>query len=342
MENREPSRRALYCISLAVIALTYLFHNYIDYRVADRMWPGQLEGYLAGHEPAPFQYRIGPYWCGHVIARLTHTKMKHGMGIFDGFCLLPALFLLSVYMDRRATQAGLDAVERAASGFSMLVLCGIYLAWANWYPAITTCPTILYLALCLLLLSDVIVSTPLFRAGLLLGLAVLQSFVRADTVAVFFLGQLAALIFSSKQAVFGRVQAAVTGVCGISIALALQWYLARVVYPNARYDTDPVQLLANIKELPIDVTFFLFMPACLFTLWILWRARKELSVVERGVVAYALLYFPAWLTFARLNEVRVFTPTAIVLAPVASVFIGRQVFRSPFPVGIRREEVGAG
>jgi hypothetical protein len=268
--------------------------------------------------------------------------MKHGMGIFDGICLLPALFALSVYLDRRATRAGLDAVERAASGFSMLVLCGIYLAWANWYPAITTCPTILYLALCLLLLSDLIVLAPAARLGLLLGLAVLQSFVRADTVAVFFLGQLATLIFSNKRGALGRVQTAVTGVCGISIALVIQWYLARVVYPNARYDTDPVQLLANIKELPIDITFFLFIPACLFTLWVLWRARRELSAVERGVVAYALLYFPAWVTLARLNEVRVFTPTAIVLAPVASVFIARQFFKNSCPVEFHREEVGAG
>ena len=239
-------------------------------------------------------------------------------------------------MDRRATQAGLDAVEEP-------------------HPASACCPLRHLSGLGELVSGDNDVpDDPVPRAVLASSERCYRfntAFPRRAAARVggptvvragryrggLFRGESAALIFSSKQAVFGRVQAAVTGACGISIALALQWYLARVVYPNARYDTNPVQLLANIKvKLPIDVTFFLFMPACLFTLWILWRARKELSVVERGVVAYALLYSPRMADLCKAQRGSRFTPTAIVLAPVASVFIGRQVFRSPFPVGIRR------
>jgi hypothetical protein len=97
----------------------------------------------------------------------------------------------------------------------------------------------------------------------------------------------------------------------------LQYYLMHVAYPGATYKDGPMfQLLINLRT-PVEwLPFVLFLLPLAWTLSMLVRHGLRADGPAAGVLAGSLLFLCLWLVMGRIEEVRIFLPFALALAPL--------------------------
>jgi len=80
----------------AVFLITggYTFLDYWNYSRTFHEGGGEWEALLAGRSFAPAQYRIGVVRTADLLARLTHTHLRHMFALIDFVCLKLSLILL--------------------------------------------------------------------------------------------------------------------------------------------------------------------------------------------------------------------------------------------------------
>jgi len=270
-----------------------------------------------GTANAPNQYRIGVIDTAYFLAKHTHLALRYMLTAMDVIAGLVAVFALFLVLRRSAAyrEAGLAGQWFGAAGFVALVQ--FYLAWLLWYQRPETLPTAAILALAVLLLT-----VPLrggagtAMVGFLL-LAGVQGFVRADVAFALHAGiLLVCLTPLGRGFALPRGLQAGTSVVSMLIAMGIQCWLMRGMFPLAGYGRTPVfQLLLNLSSPVSWIPFVLFMGPFAWTVWAVGRRRYRMDAAGVGILAGALIFLGMWLVVGRVKEVRIFLPFALALAP---------------------------
>ena len=305
----------------AVILITsgYTFLDYWNYsRNFHEGGGGEWDALLAGRSFAPAQYRIGVLRTADLLARLTHTHLRHTFAVIDFVCLGVSLWLLLWLLGRTEIFRSAARLGRWLQASLALGCFLLYLLWSFWYQKPETHATLL-----LLVLSA---AAAQWRRGIpavvaLIALAAIGATVRVDALVAFHVGFLVACVLpqslvQSRSLPLGRAVQAVASVLSIAAAIGVAYFIMHRMYPDAPRQVAAVQLLNNLK---LWMNYFV-VAAALFPWWITlrlavrrWRALDgwSLGLVIGSVVHFALFYILgiAW-------EVRIFLPFAMTLVPL--------------------------
>jgi hypothetical protein len=301
----------------AVILITsgYTFLDYWNYsRNFHEGGGGEWDALLAGRSFAPAQYRIGVLRTADLLARLTHTHLRHTFAVIDFVCLGVSLWLLLWLLGRTEIFRSAARLGRWLQASLALGCFLLYLLWSFWYQKPETHATLL-----LLVLSAAAAQwrrrIPAVVA--LIALAAIGATVRVDALVAFHVGFLVACVLpQSRSLPLGRAVQAVASLLSIAAAIGVAYFIMHRMYPDAPREVAAWQLFNNLK---LWVNYFV-VAAALFPWWITlrlvvhrWRALDGWSV---GLVIGSVVHFALFYTLGIAWEVRIFLPFAMTLVPL--------------------------
>jgi hypothetical protein len=341
---RGPKKVVSVLLTAIVLSTGYL--DYWAYSQAFYKEPNIWMDVVRGTGTAPSQYRIGVVDTAYFLARHLHASMRHTLALLDVISGLIAVFALFLVLQRSVVYRKASVVAQWFGAASFILLIQFYLAWLLWYQRPETLPTAAILALALLLLSGAI-----GMAGTVLGLlllAIAQGFVRADVAFALHLGiLLVCLTKAGKRFALPRGVQAGTSVMAMLLAVGIQFWLMKKVYPQASYgDTAVLQLFLNLKSPQAYTPFLLFLLPGAWTGVMLSRRRYEVEPAGEGVFTAAVIFLGMWVMVGKIAEVRIFMPFALALAPLTvelamQRFLPGAIFfpgeRSEAPAEVRTE-----
>ena len=319
LKAQSPDRVA--SVLLAGVILTLSFHEYIAYGQDHRRDPTIFMDVLNGTATAPSQYRIGVLRLAAMLSRHSPLAIRHGLVLIETVSAFVAVFVLFTLLRRSAVWQTTTAAGRWFGAIVFVFLVQYYFAWVMFFDRPETLPTAALVSLVLLLISvrlplpDIFAS--LVTATLVVLLALMQGFIRADVA----FGLNAGLILfcvtrANPGLALGRLPQIFTSALAGSIAFAVQYYLMRVVYPHATYgDTALVQLPLNFESPGEWPAFTFFIIPFAWTVFAVSRRRAHLAPGGTAMLYASLTYLVLWFTFGRMEEVRIFLPFALAVAP---------------------------
>jgi hypothetical protein len=257
-----------------------------------------------------------------LLARLTHTHLRHMFAVIDFACLGISLTLLLWLLFRRSgtprdASDGGSGVGRTGQWLQASLALGcflLYLLWSFWFQKPETHATLL-----LLVLSAVAAqSKRRVPAGMaLIVLAAVGATVRADALIAFHAGFLAAcLVPQSRSLPLGRAAQAVASVLSIAAAVGIQFFIMHHVYPHAPRQISAFQLFGNLKTW----MNYIIAAMALFPWWITLRlAIRRWAALDGwavGLLVGSVVHFALFYIFGIAWEVRIFLPFAMTLVPL--------------------------
>jgi hypothetical protein len=307
-------------VLLSLIVLSAGFLDYWSYSQTFYREPGIWMDVVSGTAHAPGQYRIGVVDTAYFLARHTHLELRHTLAVLDVIAGLIAVFTLFLVLRRSPVYRRASLAAEWFGAASFVVLVQFYLAWLLWYQKPETLPTAAMLSLALLLLTVRLpdrLGTIVPVVGLLL-LAGVQGFVRADAAFALHAGILVVCLTpAGRRFALPRWLQAGTSLVAAVLAMGIQYWLMRRVYPQANYgDTQVLQLFLNLKSPEKFVPFLLFLVPFAWTAVMLTRRRYQADSAGIGMFTAAVIFLAMWVTVARIGEVRIFLPFALALAPL--------------------------
>ena len=147
-------------------------------------------------------------------------------------------------------------------------------------------------------------------------LACIQGFVRADVALGLHAGiLLVCMTRAGEELALPRAIQAVVSAISILLTGGIQYYLMRVVYPNATYQGTPVfQLFLNLTH--PSVPFLLFIGPYAWTMWVILRKmRGQMRGPTAALGIGSAIFMGMWWTLGRIEEVRIFLPFALAISP---------------------------
>jgi hypothetical protein len=305
-------------VLLSLVVLSAGFLDYWSYSQAFHSEPGIWMDVVGGTASAPNQYRIGVIDTAYFLAQHTHLALRHTLAVLDVIAAFVAVFALFLVLRRSAVYRGATLEGRWFGAAGFLVLVQFYLAWLLWYQRPETLSTAGILALTLLLLAETVPGGVGTAVVGLLVLAVVQGFVRADVAFALHLGiLLVCLTPLGRGFALSRGLQAGTSAVAMLIVLGVQLWLMRQAFPQANYGSTPVfQLIANLSSPDAWIPFVLFMGPFAWTLWMAGRRKFQMEAGGVAVLVGALIFLGMWVVVGRVQEVRIFLPFALALAPL--------------------------
>ena len=316
----DPALRRFLGWAVLLITSGYSFLDYWNYsRTFHEGGGDEWQALLAGRSFAPAQYRIGVIRAADLLARLTHTHLRHMFAVIDFVCLGISLTLLLWLLFRRsgtlrdASDGGSSVTAQwlqASLGLGCFLL---YLLWSFWFQKPETHATLL-----LLVLSAVAAQSkrrvPAVVA--LIVLAAVGATVRADALIAFHAGFLVAcLLPQSRSLPLGRAAQPIASVLSIAAAVGIQFFIMHV-YPNAPRQVAAFQLFGNLKTW----TNYLIAAMALFPWWITLRlAMRRWAALDGwavGLLLGSVVHFALFYIFGIAWEVRIFLPFAMTVVPL--------------------------
>jgi hypothetical protein len=310
----DPALRRFLGWAVLLISGGYTFLDYWNYSRTFYEGGGEWEALLAGRSFAPAQYRIGVVRTADLLARLTHTHLRHMFAVIDFVSLEVGLMVLLWLLMRSETFRSANRIAQWLQASLALGCFLLYLLWSFWFQKPETQPTML-----LLVLSAAAAAERRRRglaAVLLIALAAIGATVRADAVIAFHLGFLVAYLLPHRESLpLGRKAQLLAS--GLSVVAAGYVQAAIMhIYPHAPRQIAAFQLFGNLKTW----LNYPLLAAALFPWWITlalavrrWRALDGWMVgLLLGSVAHFLFYY----TFGIAWEVRIFLPFAMTVAPI--------------------------
>ena len=317
----DPALRRFLGWAVLLITSGYSFLDYWNYsRTFHEGGGDEWQALLAGRSFAPAQYRIGVIRAADLLARLTHTHLRHMFAVIDFACLGISLTLLLWLLFRRngALQNSRDGGSGVTAQWlqaSLAMGCFLlYLLWSFWFQKPETHATLL-----LLVLSAVAAQSkrrvPAVVA--LIVLAAVGATIRADALIAFHAGFLAAcLLPQSRSLPLGRAAQAVASVLSIAAAVGIQFFIMHHVYPNAPRQVAAFQLFGNLKTW----TNYFIAAMALFPWWITLRlAMRRWAALDGwavGLLLGSVVHFALFYIFGIAWEVRIFLPFAMTVVPL--------------------------
>ena len=322
--TRGPKRVVSVLLTAIVLSTGYL--DYWAYSQSFYKEPNIWMDVVWGTGSAPSQYRIGVVDTAYFLARHLHAGMRHTLALLDLISGMIAVFALFLVLQRSAVYRRAGVVAQWFGAASFIVLVQFYLAWLLWYQRPETLPTAAILSLALLLVAG----SPggegesaIGMAGTVLGLLLLgvaQGFVRADVAFALHLGiLLVCLTKAGRGFALPRGVQAGTSVVAMLLAVGIQYWLMKKVYPQTSYgDTPVLQFLLNLKSPQAYAPFLLFLLPAGWTGVMLSRRQYEVEPADLGMFTAAVIFLGMWVVVGRIAEVRIFMPFALALAPLTA------------------------
>jgi hypothetical protein len=301
----------------AVFLITsgYTFLDYWNYsRTFHEGGIGEWQAILAGTFYEPAQYRIGVVHVADLLARLTHTHLRHTFAALDFVCLGISLALLLWLLGRAEIFRSATRIGQWLQASLALGCFVLYLLWSFWFQKPETYPTLLLLVL------SAVATHSRHRVAAVLALIVLAAVgatVRADAMIAFHAGFLAAcLLPQSRSLPLGRATQIVASALSIAAAGIVEYIIMYRMYPNAPRGIAAFQLFNNLRFW----MGYLALAFSLFPWWITLRlAMRRWRVLDGWAVALLLgsiAHFALFYIFGVSWEVRVFLPFAMTLVPL--------------------------
>jgi hypothetical protein len=331
-----PKRVVRVLLSAIVLSTGYL--DYWAYSQAFYKEPTVWMDVVSGTASAPSQYRIGVIDTAYFLARHLHMGMRHTLALLDVISGMIAVFALFLVLQRSAVYRKASVATQWFGAASFVILVQFYLAWLLWYQRPETLPTAAILALAVLLAagrpSGLARVSAIGMAGTVLGLlllAVAQGFVRADVAFALNLGILLVCLTSAgKGFALPRGVQAGTSMMAMLLAVGIQYYLMKKVYPQASYgDTPVLQLLLNLKSPWGYAPFLFFLLPMGWTALKLKQGRYQVESWGVGVFTAAVIFLGMWVVVGKIAEVRIFLPFALALAPLTAELAMQRLVAQP-------------
>ena len=312
-----------------LITSGYVFLDYWNYSRTFHEGGGEWESLLAGRSFAPAQYRIGVLQTAALLARITHTQLRHMFAVIDFVCLGIALSLLLLLLTRTETfrRAAQPGPEQARLGTEILgqwlqatLALGcflLYLLWSFWYQKPETQATLLILVLSAVLTT---LATRQSRVPAALGLIVLAAIgatIRADAVIALHAGFLGACLLPQARTLpLGRGLQATASLLSIVAALAVQYAIMHWLYPHAPRQVSAFQLAGNLSNPMSNIVLLLALFPWWLTLWLAAKRWRTLDGWSMGLLLGSLVHFALFYTLGIAGEVRIFLPFAMTVVPL--------------------------
>lgn len=314
----DPALRRFLGWGVVLIAGGYAFLDYWEYsRVSYGSTGEEWALLLAGRGFAPAQYRIGVLRLADLLARLTHTHLRHTFALIDFVCVGISLAALLWLLGRAASFRKAEPIAQWLQSSLLLGSAVLYLMWSFWFQKTETQPTLL-----LLVLSAAAAQWQrrIPSALALIVLAAMGATVRADAVVAFNAGFLLACVLPQGRSLqLGRVAQAAASAMAIVAAAGIQWFIAHHIYPDAPRQVAAFQLFGNLKAW----LNYLVVAMALFPWWItLWLALRRWRALEGwavGLLLGSMAHFVLFYTFGIAWEVRIFLPFAMTLTPLTAI-----------------------
>lgn len=299
----------------------------IQQHIQSKPRPGRSTG--SWPDLAPQQYRVGVLIAAHklVLASREHLQYRYIFTLFDfvasfatGWLVIATLFATPSF---RQCEPNAKSLRIAF----ILGLLAYYLNWALWYQRPETMMSSLFVAACVYLLARIRLGAAIVI--LLFALTLMQSFIRSD-VAILFNGGLSIVLLlrRDKEFVAPRSALLAASFTGALTATAILWFLMHKIFPQATYGDTPVfQFVQNLSPLQW-VPALLFLTPALFGLWRAQTKNAGTAGLGEALKLASVLYLASWAIVGRLEEVRIFVPFAIALAPQTANALARRVVRS--------------
>lgn len=313
-------KSALLFAFLWAIGLSYGVSDWAIYRSQVLAHPDGWKMYLHGGIESPFQYRIGSWILVDWMNRLFDVKPYNTLAAVDVLCLVLALWILLRILRDSDQFKSMPVGTQWLSIVGVLFLVEYYLAWGHWFQAPETLPSVLFVALSVALIYGKIVKNQHLSCAILICLSLIQGFFRADVAVILHGGIFLAIVFNRNIVVpLGRFQQAGTSLLAAFIAGCIQLYLMFVRFPAARYGAGgALRLHSNLHpEMWLAMLLALFPYFVLLGFMVAKRDKADPPTI--CVVFASLLYLALWATVGLLDEVRIFLPFSITLAPVTTL-----------------------
>ncbi len=313
--------------SVVLITTGYCFLDYWNFSTASHGSGGvEWDALLAGRSYAPAQYRIGVVQTAALLARLTHTHLRHMFALIDFVSLGLSLSLLLWLMTRavsfrRASRTGQWLQATMALGCFLL-----YLLWTFWYQKPETHATLL-----LLVLSAVAAAwrQRAVAAVCLVVLAAAGATVRADAMVAFHVGFLAACLLPQARSLpLGRGVQAAASLVAAMVAVGIQFFIMHRLYPHAPRQVAAFQLVSNLT----GWGNYLVLACALFPWWVTLRLAAQrwrtLDGWMAGLILGSVAHFALFYTLGLAGEVRIFLPFAMTLVPITVMLAAARIEQS--------------
>jgi hypothetical protein len=302
-------------LAAVIGGVTYL--GFFQYKGQGFGAPNALDERLHGLAAAPEQYRVGVYVVAHAVVVGLHVAPAMALAVLGAVAGLAGLLLLFSVLERSAAYARADRTLQWLGATAFVLLIVWTLPWTLLPERAETLPAAGCVGALVWLWQPERRFAWLTAFAMLAISGALASF-RADVACALNLGIFAyVLAVREPSLALARWAAAVTAGLAALGSGALQFWLARVVYPQASYGAVKLwQLWPNLKHGTRWPPFVVFL---LPLVWLLARGLRAGFVRDglgRAVLVGALLYAGLWISIGKVDEVRIFVPFAWALAPL--------------------------
>lgn len=330
----DPALRRFLGWAVLLITGGYTFLDYWNYSRTFHEGGGEWALLLAGRSFAPAQYRVGVLRTADLLARLTHTHLRHTFAVIDFVSVGISLALLLWLLGRAAIFSNADRISQWLQANLVLGSCVLYLMWSFWFQKPETQPTLL-----LLVLSAAAAQwrRRVPAAIALIVLAAAGATVRADAVVAFHAGFLVACLLPCGRSLpLGRAAQATASVLAMAAAIGIEWFIAHRVYPDAPRQVAAFQLLGNLKTwLNYIVMAMAFFPWWI-TLRLALRHRRTLDGWAVGLLLGSIAHFALYYSFGIAWEVRIFLPFVMAVTPLTATLAYAAISNADRPIASSR------
>jgi hypothetical protein len=257
------------------------------------------------------------------LAGHLHGRLPLAMTLIDLCCALAAVHLLWSVFTRAAVYRTASVELRWLGAAAFVLLPTWYFGWIFWISKPETLPAALLLAAMVRLWQPRRGSESVaLRAAALLVLTLLLATMRADDACFLNLGM--AIVawrwwYRGEGLALPRTVALTTGLAGAALAVGVQLWLIRWVFPQAHYGAIKFwQLWPNLHHASRWPPFFCFMLPVGWTAAQVVRRRFAVDTAGIGVLCGAVMFFALWAAIGKFDEVRIFLPFALALAPLTA------------------------
>jgi hypothetical protein len=330
-QTAGPERVARVMLTAAVAAMSYL--DYFQYKRFGVGEPGAWDALARGTWSAPDQYRVSVVLAARWLAGHLHGRVPLAMALIDLVSALVAVHVLWSVLTRTEVYREASTELRWLGAAAFVLLPVWYFGWIFWLSKPETLPAAMVLAAMLWLWQPVVGAKGgvWWRVAALLGLTLVLASMRADEACFMNLGMALAAWRLDREGdglALPRPVAIATGVAGGLLAAGAQLWLSAVMFPHAHYGLIKFwQLWPNLHHAsrwPPFVTF------CLPVGWMVVQVVRRRFVRDTagvGVLCGAGMFFVLWTAIGKWDEVRVFLPFALALAPMTAQMVILRVKR---------------
>lgn len=266
----------------------------------------------------PDAYRMAMPALGQFVMRTTPLHSAPAVAaVFDFLSGFAACYLFY-----RVAVDGL--AESRFTAVLFLAMVQFAMAWVVPWQRPETLPTSLFVAVTLF--SLVRIRRSVGWGLLIVGVTVIQGFVRTDVPLVLGLSMILVGVLGREFERFGTRR--VWLYCGgliVIISATIQAYLRYVRFPGLHRwpsDQEILTLGHNLSQTHSLVTGVVsLLPFVLFAVFLIWK-RPRLDALDWLVLVASALYLLVWLNAGYLSEARIFVPFMLALSSVAAKVVG--------------------